>query len=129
MSPKNSKYFTKIFFKIKKNNFLKLLNISNCFFKKTLVIFWKKYKDSEQPLKSWYDEAINANWKTPSDIKAHYKSASFVGNNRVIFNIAGNKYRLITAVAYQFGAIYIKFIGTHRQYDNVDVLKIGSEGV
>ena len=97
--------------------------------KKTLVIFWKKYKDSEQPLKSWYDEAINANWKAPSDIKAHYKSASFVGNNRVIFNIAGNKYRLITSVAYQFGAIYIKFIGTHRQYDSIDVLKIGSEGV
>ena len=92
--------------------------------KKVLISFWKKHKDAEQPLKAWHDEVINANWRIPNDIKLLYKSVSFVEKNRVIFNIAGNKYRLIVAVAYQFGAVYVKFLGTHKEYDRIDAANI-----
>ena len=86
----------------------------------TLRSFWDRHPDAEQPLKAWHDEARHANWKTPQDIKRHYASASFVGRNRVVFNIKGNDYRLIVAVAYRFQAVYIKFVGTHAQYDRID---------
>jgi mRNA interferase HigB len=92
--------------------------------KKIYIAFWQTHRDCEQALKAWHDEAIKANWQTPNEIKLQYKNASVVGENRVIFNICGNKYRLVVAIAYQFGAIYIKFIGTHKQYDGIDVLKI-----
>ena len=62
--------------------------------KKTLIAFWQTHKDSEQALKAWYNEAMKANWQTPNEIKLQYKSASVVGNNRIVFNICGNKYRL-----------------------------------
>lgn len=90
----------------------------------TLKQFWKRHPDAEQSLKSWHDEAKTARWKTPQDIKRQYATASFVGNNRVVFNIKGNDYRLIVAVAYRFQAVYIKFIGTHRQYDKVDAATV-----
>ncbi|HET9034014.1 MAG TPA: type II toxin-antitoxin system HigB family toxin [Dokdonella sp.] len=86
----------------------------------TLRSFRERHPDSEQPLKAWYDEARHAAWKTPQDIRNHYASASFVAHNRVAFNIKGNEYRLIVAVAYRFQAIYIKFIGTHAEYDRID---------
>lgn len=87
----------------------------------TLRNFWEQsaYRDSEQPLKAWFDEAANANWLSPSDIKAQYRNASFVANNRVVFNIHGNKYRLIVAFKYEFGIGYVRFIGTHKQYDKI----------
>ncbi|WP_299496456.1 type II toxin-antitoxin system HigB family toxin [uncultured Shewanella sp.] len=87
-----------------------------------LKAFWEqpKYKDSEQPLKSWFDEAKHADWRSSHDIKALYRNASFVGNNRVVFNIHGNKYRLIIAVNYQFSMCYIRFVGTHAEYDKVN---------
>ena len=94
-------------------------------FKKTLIAFWGSHSDSEQALRAWYDEAVGAHWQTLNEIKAQYKSASIVGENRVVFNIAGNKYRLIVAIAYQFGAIYIKFVGTHQEYDKVNALTAG----
>ena len=87
---------------------------------KTLRMFWAKHPDAEQPLLAWYDEASKATWQQPSDIKLHYASASILKNRRVVFNIKGNDYRLIVAVAYKVGVVYIKFIGTHRQYDAVD---------
>ncbi len=90
----------------------------------TLRQFWERHPDSEQPLKAWYDEAKHALWTTPQAIKKHYASASFVGSNRVIFNIKGNDYRLIVAVAYRFQAVYIKFIGTHADYDRVDAVTV-----
>lgn len=92
----------------------------------TLKSFWEQpeYCDSEQPLKAWYDEAKHADWKTSHDIKAKYRNASFVGNNRVVFNIHGNKYRLIVAVNYKFSMVYIRFVGTHKQYDKVDAATI-----
>lgn len=91
--------------------------------KGTLRDFWSKpkYRDSEQPLKAWYDEATVASWKTPNDIKKKYRNASFIANNRVVFNIHGNTYRLVVAIKYPLGLCYIRFIGTHKQYDEIDV--------
>ena len=91
---------------------------------RTLRAFWVQHPQAEQPLKAWYDEARKAAWQTPADIKAPYRSASFVGNNRVVFNIKGNDYRLIVAVAYRVGIVYVKFIGTHAQYDAVDAATV-----
>lgn len=87
---------------------------------KTLKTFWGKHPDAEQPLLACYDEVSKAKWKQPSEIKMHYASASVLKNRRVVFNINGNDYRLVVAVAYKVGVVYIKFIGTHRQYDAVD---------
>lgn len=87
---------------------------------KTLRIFWALYPDAEQPLLAWFDEVSKANWTQPADIKAHYATASILKNRRVVFNIKGNDYRLIVAVAYKLGIVYIKFVGTHKQYDAVD---------
>ena len=92
--------------------------------KKNLIAFYKKHPDAEQSLKAWYAEASKASWKTPQDIKDNYASASFLENNRVVFNIKGNQYRLVASIAYNFGAIYIKFIGTHGEYDKTDVTTI-----
>ena len=91
--------------------------------KSMLVKFWSQpgCTDSQGALQSWYDEAINAIWKTPQDIKGHYKSASTCGNNRVVFNIAGNKYRLVVEMQYRAGIAWVKFVGTHAQYDKIDV--------
>lgn len=90
----------------------------------TLTRFWARHPDAEQPLKAWYDEARNAKWKVPRDIKRRYASASFVGRNRVVFNIKVNDYRLIIAVAWRFQAIYIKFLGTHSEYERVDAATV-----
>lgn len=90
----------------------------------TLRSFWACHADAEQPLKAWYDEAKHATWATPQDIKDRYASVSFVGKNRVVFNIKGNDYRLIVAVAWRFQAIYIKFVGTHAEYDAIDAATV-----
>ena len=82
------------------------------------------YSDAEQALKAWYDEAKHANWQTPQEIKNQFRSASFVGNNRVVFNIHGNKYRLVVAINYAFSVCYVRFVGTHKQYDKIDVATI-----
>ncbi|WP_412058230.1 type II toxin-antitoxin system HigB family toxin [Bartonella sp. DGB2] len=87
---------------------------------KTLKDFWTSNPDAEQPLKAWVDEARKAEWKTPADIKKQYRSASILKNRRVVFNIKGNDYRLIVAIAYQTGWLFVKFIGTHKEYDKVD---------
>ncbi|MFA6283746.1 MAG: type II toxin-antitoxin system HigB family toxin [Desulfurivibrionaceae bacterium] len=87
----------------------------------TLRLFWKKHPDAEMPLRNWYAEASRANWRTPADIKAAYRNASFTANNRVVFNIKGNDYRLVVAVHYDRGLMYIRFAGTHRQYDTINV--------
>lgn len=79
---------------------------------------------AEQPLKAWYDEAKAATWKSPQDIKNAYRNASFIANNRVVFNIKGNDYRLIVAVAYRVRIVYVKFIGTHAEYDQIDAVTI-----
>ena len=86
----------------------------------TLRAFWQRHPDAEQPLKAWFEEATKANWTQPSDIKARYRSASVLKNRRVVFNIKGNEYRLIVAIAYRLQIVYVKFIGTHAEYDTVD---------
>ncbi|MGO1542291.1 MAG: type II toxin-antitoxin system HigB family toxin [Luteimonas sp.] len=90
----------------------------------TLKAFWERHAQAEQPLKAWYDEAKAAKWMTPQDIKSSYASASFIRNNRVVFNIKGNDYRLVVAVAYKIQIVYIKFVGTHAEYDDVDASSI-----
>lgn len=94
---------------------------------KILREFWLTYPDSEQHLKAWADEAKQANWTQPADIKAKYRSASILKNRRVVFNIKGNEYRLVVSIAYRFNAIYIKFIGTHAQYDAINAETIDLE--
>jgi mRNA interferase HigB len=92
--------------------------------KRTLREFWEKHADSEQQLKAWYNEAEQADWKTPNQIKKDYPSASILEDNRVIFNIKGNHYRLIVKINYSYGVIWVRFIGTHAEYDKVDAAKI-----
>ena len=84
--------------------------------------FWEKkqHLGAEQPLRAWYAEAKAASWKNPNEIKQKYRSASMVGNNRVVFNIKGNTYRLIVAIRYEFKIVYIRFIGNHQEYDTID---------
>lgn len=92
--------------------------------RKMLREFWEKHPDSQQALQAWYHDAKLANWKTPADIKSIYRNASIVANNRVVFNIKGNDYRLVVAIQYQHGVIYIRFIGTHAEYDKIEAATI-----
>jgi len=88
----------------------------------TLRAFWDKHPDVETPLRAWYALASRANWKTPAEIKEAYRNASFMANNRVVFK--GNDYQLVVAVRYDRGLMYVRFVGTNRQYDKIDVTTI-----
>ena len=92
--------------------------------KKTLREFWEKHKDSEQQLKSWFQETNSVEWKNPKQIKREYPSASFLADNRIVFNIKGNKYRLIVKINYDHNILWVRFIGTHAEYDKIDALTI-----
>lgn len=92
--------------------------------KAVLIAFWTRHPAAKQALQTWFEDATHAQWKTPQDIKLRYSSASFVAANRVVFNIKGNEYRLVVAVAYRFAALYVKFVGTHAEYDAVDVATV-----
>ncbi|UHL66367.1 type II toxin-antitoxin system HigB family toxin [Paralcaligenes sp. KSB-10] len=93
----------------------------------TLHQFWETHPAAEQAIKAWVDEATQANWAQPADIKIQYRSASVLKNRRVVFNIKGNDYRLIVAIAYRIGIVYVKFIGTHAEYDNIDAETVEME--
>ena len=82
--------------------------------------FWKGHADAEQPLRAWVAAVNGANWSVPTDITAEFTTATILKGRRAVFNIKGNDYRLIVAVAYRFGAVYVKFVGTHAEYDRVD---------
>ena len=86
----------------------------------TLREFYKKHPDACEPIAAWVAVVSKARWSQPADVKAQYQSASILKNRRIVFNIKGNDYRLIVAVAYNQQIVYIKFIGTHRQYDAID---------
>ncbi len=88
--------------------------------KKTLREFWECHADAEQALKAWYYDVKHADWKSPGDIRKTYATASILANNRVVFNIRGNNYRLVVAINYDFGIVYIRFVGTHQEYDQID---------
>jgi mRNA interferase HigB len=92
--------------------------------KKILRDFWETHPDSEQQLKAWYQETAKAEWITPNDIKVVYPSASFLLGNRVVFNIKGNHYRLIVKINYEYQMIWIRFIGTHAEYDKINAKTI-----
>jgi mRNA interferase HigB len=94
--------------------------------RKTLREFWEKrgHADSEPPLKAWFREASKGDWGNPTAIKRVFRSASIVGNSRVVFNIGGNKYRLVVKVNYPYRVMYIRFVGTHRDYDEIDVTEV-----
>lgn len=88
--------------------------------RRTLREFWQRHRRAEQLLKAWYAEVARASWRGPQDIKAAYAHASFVADNRVVFNIAGNRYRLIAHVNYDYQIVYVKFVGAHAQYDRIE---------
>ncbi len=91
--------------------------------KSTLRAFYEQpnYQDSKSALEAWHYEVSKAEWSNPNEIKSQYKSASIVGSNKVVFNICGNKYRLIVKINYLANIVFIKFIGTHKQYDKMKV--------
>lgn len=90
------------------------------FSKNTLKAFWEKHADSEQYLKTWHETVKNADWKTPADIKMTYANTSILKNNRIEFNIKGNSYRLIAKFNFEKQWVFIRFIGTHSDYDKID---------
>ncbi|MEA3415792.1 MAG: type II toxin-antitoxin system HigB family toxin [Thermodesulfobacteriota bacterium] len=90
--------------------------------RKKLVEFYKHsgYQGAKGPLEAWYYEAKHAQWASPADVKNHYRSASILKNNRVIFNIAGNKYRLVVRINYASKTVFVRFIRTHQEYHKID---------
>ncbi len=92
--------------------------------KRILRDFWDKYSDSQEQLKAWYKDVSKTKWTSPNDLKKEYPKASILKSSRVVFNICGNKYRLITHVNYLRQWVFIRFIGTHDDYNNIDADKI-----
>jgi mRNA interferase HigB len=92
----------------------------------TLKRYWTTpgHADAEQPLKAWFAEVSAADWSQPAQVKDQFRSASIVGNGRVVFNIAGNKYRLVVRINYPYRVVYIRFVGTHQEYDQVDATTV-----
>jgi len=86
--------------------------------------FWEKYSDSEEQLKTWYKEASKAKWRSPNDIRNEYPKVSILKSGRVVFNICGNRYRLITKINYLQQWVFVRFIGTHNDYDNINADEI-----
>ena len=96
--------------------------------KRTLRQFWQNGRsDAQAPIEAWFAEASKANWRTPQEVKAQFRSASILKGGRVVFNIAGNKYRLVVAIDYERQACFMKFIGTHEQYDSIDAETVKHE--
>jgi len=91
--------------------------------KKTLREFWELYPDAEESLLAWYREVKKEDWSKPSQVNDKYRTASFVGD-RVVFNIKGNDYRLVVKINYPYGVVYVRFVGTHEEYDEIDVKEV-----
>ena len=94
---------------------------------KPLRDFCVRHPSAEQPIKAWVDAVTRAQWRQPADIKTQYRSASVLKSRRVVFNIKGNDFRLVVAVAYNTGVVFIKFIGTHQAYDAIDAETVEPE--
>ncbi|HFC08365.1 MAG TPA: type II toxin-antitoxin system HigB family toxin [Chloroflexi bacterium] len=92
--------------------------------KKKLIECWTQHPDAEQPLKAWHAEAKKAQWKTPADVKEKFGSASILANNRVVFNIGGNKYRLVVEIHYKGKVVFVRWVGTHAEYDRINAEEI-----
>ena len=91
------------------------------FSKSSLRNCWNRHPLCEQALKSWYAEARKADWSSPAEVKLRFPSSEILGRNHIKFKIKGNDYRLIVKINYEFKAVYIKFVGTHAEYDKIDV--------
>jgi mRNA interferase HigB len=91
---------------------------------KALREFWKKHPDAEQSLRTWHAHVSRISWRTPDDVKRDFTSASFLVKNRVVFNIHGNHYRLVTVIAYKVGIVYVCFVGTHQEYDQIEAANV-----
>lgn len=91
------------------------------FAKSTLRKFWEKHSNSEQHLKTWYNTAMNSDWETPNDVKQTYSNASILKESRMVFNIKGNDYRLVVKFNFEKQWIFIRFIGTHNEYDKINI--------
>ena len=98
------------------------------FAKSTLREFWERFPDSEQYLKTWYNTAMNSDWKSPADVIQTYADASILKNSRIVFNIEGNSYKMITKLNYEKQWIFIRFIGSHKEYDKIDADTIKQRG-
>ena len=92
--------------------------------KKKLIAFWAIHPQAEAPLTHCWEHARAAEWESPQDIKDDFRSVDFVGDNRVIFDIGGNRYRLIVRVSYRYKQMLVKFVGTHKEYDAIDAKTI-----
>ncbi|MCK9220137.1 MAG: type II toxin-antitoxin system HigB family toxin [Bacteroidales bacterium] len=90
------------------------------FAKSTLREYWELHPDTEQYLKTWYDTAMNVNWKSPNDVEQTYANANILKNSRIVFNIKGNFYRIVAKFNYEKQWIFIRFIGAHNEYDKID---------
>ncbi len=93
----------------------------------TLKAFWTgtpAYRDAEGPTMAWYREAVRADWSTPDDVKRQFRNASILKDGRVVFNIGGNKYRLVVWISYPCRVLSVRFLGTHAQYDHIDAQAI-----
>jgi mRNA interferase HigB len=92
--------------------------------KRVLRQFWGRFPDAEHALKTWFSETEGAQWRSPIDLKGKYGNASIVRGNRVVFNICGNKFRLVAHIHYNTGFIYVRFLGTHAEYNQIDVTTV-----
>ncbi|MGF6312516.1 mRNA interferase HigB [Bradyrhizobium sp. i1.8.4] len=92
--------------------------------KGTLRDFWCLNPEAEEPLLSWYREAERADWDQPPAVKAHYKNSSILKDSRVVFNIKGNEFRLVVRINYPYRVVYIRFVGTHSEYDKIDAQEV-----
>ena len=90
----------------------------------TLRDFWLRHSDAEDALDEWYRVACQAQWQTPAEVRARYPNASIVGNNRVVFRIRGNAYRLVAYIDYREGEVHIRFVGTHAQYNRINAAEV-----
>jgi mRNA interferase HigB len=98
--------------------------LMNVVSRQTLIAFWTKHPQAKGPLNQWFSAARRAEWKTTQDIRADYNSADFLADNRVVFDLGGNKYRVVVRVSYTFKQVLIKFVGTHAEYDKIDATKV-----
>ena len=92
--------------------------------RRALREFWERHPDARQALQAWYADVKRAAWEGPADIKEVYRNASIIAHNRVVFNIRGNRYRLVVAINYGYGIVYIRFVGTHQEYERIDAVTI-----
>ena len=94
------------------------------FVKRTLRDFWERHPDAAAALDHWYRETEQARWHTPAEVRARYPNASIIGNDRVVFRIKGNAYRLVVQINYSAGRVYIRFVGAHSEYNRINAAEV-----